>query len=375
MFDAETLGAIGRLAERLKCSAAALQAVAEIESAGKVFALVKGKQEPLIRWEGHYFDKRLAGEERARARAEGLASPKAGGVPNPASQAKRWEIVARAAKINRQAALESFSIGLGQVMTAHWEWLGFKSVDDLIKLARSGAAGQIELMAKFIDKAGLADELRRLDFTAFARGYNGPGYAKGGYHKKMAAAYQRLSGEKPVSKATGMLRMGSSGARVLELQKLLVRAGYAVTADGEYGPSTRDAVKAFQKAEKITADGVAGPETVRRLEAFKQSPDEDLGSKGVTETKEAKEAVKGGGVLVLIVAARDQIAETATWLTGIEAETAQTLANALMAGSGLIGVGLAAYAVWGWIRSKRTDEGDVAPVTADAPEDVDAVLA
>ncbi|MCF6120547.1 N-acetylmuramidase domain-containing protein [Mesorhizobium muleiense] len=375
MFDAPTLRAIGELADRLKCPAAALQAAAEVESNGQVFAMVKGKQEPLIRFEGHYFDARLKAADRAVARAQDLSSPVAGRVKNPAAQAKRWELVTRAAKINRQAALESFSIGLGQVMTAHWRKLGFNSVDDMIKLARAGAAGQIDIMARYIDKFGLADELRRLDFPAFARGYNGAGYKKQGYHLKMAAAYRRLSGSPPVSASTGMLRMGSNGARVRALQTLLVRAGYTVNVDGDYGPSTRDAVRDFQKAQKLAPDGVVGPETLRRLEAWKQGAAEQPGEQPVTEVPEVKDATKGGGLLVLIIAARDQVAETASYLTGIEADTAQTVANVLLAGSGAIGLGLAAYAVWGWIKSRRTDEGDIDPDAAAEVSAPDPVLA
>jgi len=369
MFDAQTLAGIEKIAARIKVEPAALQAVAEVESAGQVFALVKGRQEPVIRWEGHYFDRRLKGAARDRARAEKLASPKAGAIKNPASQAKRWDLVTRASKIDRQAALESFSIGLGQVMTAHWKVLEFAEVDDLIKEARRDALGQLELMVKYCAAFGLIDELQRLDFSGFARGYNGPGYRKDGYHLKMAAAYKRLSGRPAVSKATGMLRMGSSGARVRELQGLLLRAGYAVKVDGDYGPSTRDAVKGFQRSQKIKADGVAGPETFRRLEALKVAPDEKIGQQKPTDVKEVKDAAGGGVVLTLVISLRNQIAETAAALTGIEAETAQTVANVLMAGSGLIGVGLAAYAVWGWIKSKRTDEGDVEPAEAAGADD------
>lgn len=374
MFDQATIAAIGDIAARLDVQPAALQAVAEVESAGQVFARVKGKDEPLIRWEGHYFDKRLPAAARAVARREGLASPKAGGVPNPASQVARWSLVTRAAKIDRQAALESFSIGLGQVMTSHWSWLGYRKVDDLIALCRRDAAGQVEVMARYIEKAGLADELRRLDFTAFARGYNGKGFAKNAYHKKMAAAYQRISGETPVSAATGMLRMGSKGARVRELQTLLIRAGYAVTADGDFGPATRDQLKAFQKAQRIAADGVAGPETMRKLEAFKQAPDEKPGEQPINEVPAVKEATKGGGLLVLVVAIRDQIAETAGYLVGVEADTAQTLANWLLAGSGAIGLGLAAYGLYGWWKSRQTDEGDVEIVERQVVLAADAVL-
>ena len=160
MFDADTIGVVEEMAAKHELAPAAPLAVAEIESGGKVFALVRGKKEPLVRWEGHYFDRRLKGVKRTRARKEGLASPTAGAIPNPKDQVERWAMVARAAVIDRQAALESFSIGLGQVMTSHWKWLGFDSVDELIKLARSGVAEQIELMVRYIVKAGVSDDLR-----------------------------------------------------------------------------------------------------------------------------------------------------------------------------------------------------------------------
>ncbi|TIS37488.1 N-acetylmuramidase domain-containing protein [Mesorhizobium sp.] len=373
MFDASTLHAIGELADRLKCSAAALQAVAEVESNGQVFGLVKGKQEPLIRFEGHYFDARLTAADRAVARTQGLSSPKAGAVKNPTSQAARWVLLTRATKIDRQAALESISIGLGQVMTAHWKKLGFASVDDMIKLARSNAAGQIDIMARYIDKFGLADELRRLDFSAFARGYNGPAYKKQGYHLKMAAAYKRLSGVQPVSASTGMLRMGSSGAQVRALQTLLVRAGYAVRADGDYGPSTRDAVRDFQKGQKITADGVAGPETLRRLEAWKQAPEEEPGKQGVTETPEAKEGLGGlvGGAGVEVARqAVDQAAEKTSWIPGLE-----WISGILSVMAVLLVLGGLAWIAWGWWKSRRTDEGDIDPDGATEAPAPDSVLA
>jgi hypothetical protein len=265
----------------------------------------------------------------------------------------------KAARIDKQAALESISIGVGQVMTAHWAKLGFADVTEMIAEARKGAAGQVEIMARYIAKFGLVDELRRLDFSAFARGYNGPGFRKYGYHLKIAEAYARISGEAPVSAATGMLRMGSKGAKVRELQALLVRAGHPVKVDGDFGPTTRDAVRSFQKANRIRVDGVAGPDTFRRLEAFKVSPDEEIGAQPATEVKEVRDAAKGLGPIAVIMSIRDQIAETAGWLLGIDADAAQTVASVLMAGTAAIGVGLAAWGLLGWWRSRQTDEGDV----------------
>ena len=191
MFTQETISEITAVAREIGIEPAALLAVAEVESGGKAFASVEGRLEPLIRFEGHYFDRRLSGEVQARARAEGLASPNAGVVANPASQAARWELLERAAAIDRKAALESVSWGLGQVMGAHWAWLGYASVEALAGEARDSVAGQARLMARYIGKAELQAALAGHDWHAFARGYNGPAYRRFGYHTKLAAAYKR----------------------------------------------------------------------------------------------------------------------------------------------------------------------------------------
>lgn len=358
MFDKPTLEAIGRIATRLGVEPAALLAVAEIESGGVAFAMVRGKAEPLIRWEGHYFDKRLKGDQRETARRQGLASPDAGAIPNPKGQAIRWErLFLPATKISQLAAFESTSWGIGQVMGAHWRVLGFDKPGEMLTMVRSGVVGQVEVMARYIEKFALADELRRLDFPAFTRGYNGPGGIKAGYHNRMAESYRRWSGGNvPVSTATGMLRMGSKGAKVRELQALLVRAGHSVKVDGDYGPSTRDAVKRFQVTVGIAGDGVAGPETFRKLEAFRATPDEAPGTQSATDVKEVRDAAKALGPLAIVMSVRDQLAETATGLLGIDVAAAQTVASALMVTTGAIGVGLALWGFIGWWKSRQTEE-------------------
>nr|WP_281361833.1 L,D-transpeptidase family protein [Nakamurella aerolata] len=65
-----------------------------------------------------------------------------------------------------------------------------------------------------------------------------------------------------------LLKTGSSGTEVQQLQQQLLDLGYWLeTADGNYGQTTQQAVMAYQKAAGIPADGVAGPQT---LEAIKQ---------------------------------------------------------------------------------------------------------
>lgn len=267
MFNDETRTEIERVAVRIGVEQAALLAIAEVESAGKAFATVGGRKEPLIRFEGHYFDRRLPAEKRAGAWAAGLADPKAGAVKNPSAQAARWALLARAAAIDHKAAHESVSWGLGQVMGAHWAWLGYADVDALVAEARAGIGGQTALMARYIDKAGLTDAIRKRDWAAFARGYNGPDYKRHGYDRKIAAAYAKYAAGMPVEVGRPVpLRTGSRGDAVRDLQARLTHAGYVVGQDGIFGGETERAVRAFQTAQRLPVDGIAGPAMLAALE-------------------------------------------------------------------------------------------------------------
>lgn len=189
MFTKDIINAVQMIAFEHGLDPAALLAVAEIESGGKTAYVINGKAEPAIRFEGHYFDRRLTGKTRMHARAAGLAHPSAGKIRNPASQIDRWALLERAVKINRKAALESTSWGLGQVMGAHWQWLGFANIDELVTLARSSVSGQIMLMTRFILKAGLKEKLHTQNWQHFAKSYNGINYASNQYDLKLESAW------------------------------------------------------------------------------------------------------------------------------------------------------------------------------------------
>ena len=187
----DVLAAAGTVAAETGVPATALLAVAITETNGVAFAAFDGRREPLIRFEGHYFDRLLGGDARRRARAAGLAAAKAGAVRNPASQAARWRLLDRAAAIDAAAAYASTSWGLGQVMGAHWKRLGFASPDALAAEARASAAGQFRIMAAFLRLGGLDRQLAERRFAAFSRGYNGPGYARNRYDKTVEANFAK----------------------------------------------------------------------------------------------------------------------------------------------------------------------------------------
>jgi hypothetical protein len=73
----------------------------------------------------------------------------------------------------------------------------------------------------------------------------------------------------PVMTKPPLLKKGSKGNSVVQLQKLL-----NIKQDGDFGPKSVAAVIAFQKAHKLKADGIVGPSTWAALEkGKKQEPD------------------------------------------------------------------------------------------------------
>lgn len=61
------------------------------------------------------------------------------------------------------------------------------------------------------------------------------------------------------------LQVGDQGSDVAEVQAELVRIGYDVVPDGDFGPATVEAVKYFQAAHGMDADGTVGPATYEAL--------------------------------------------------------------------------------------------------------------
>lgn len=270
MLTKDTIQDIAAVAREFNLEPAALLAVVDVESGGQVYAVIDDKPEPLIRFECHYFDRRLTPEKQLRARADKLASPIAGKIPNPRTQSGRWRLLERAAAIDRTAAYESVSWGLGQVMGSHWKWLGFDSVDALVEEARSGADGQARLMARYIEKAGLAEALTARNWNAFARGYNGPDYRRYRYHTRIATAFQRYRSLNTEAEPE-TLKLGDRGLAVRRLQVDLIHHGHPLKADGQFGRRTERAIREFQRIHGLLPDGIAGDDVRELLVARPQS--------------------------------------------------------------------------------------------------------
>lgn len=265
-MDKNVIDSVDKLADSYGVEDAAAFAVFDVESAGVAYWNVNGKLLPAIRFEGHYFYARLNDDvQRAAAVAQGLASPKAGAIKNPTSFGARYAMLERAKAINPKAALESVSWGLGQVMGANWDSLGYTSVDDLVKAAQT-VDGQVEMVFRFIQVNGLVDEVNRNDWLGFAKVYNGP--KQKNYDKKLAAAYKKYSG-------TGTPK----DDEIILMQKMLNAVGdYKLKLDGVNGNDTKAAIRDFQLRNGLLSDGIYGPITRTQLEKvyLKKSSDNNL---------------------------------------------------------------------------------------------------
>jgi len=85
------------------------------------------------------------------------------------------------------------------------------------------------------------------------------------------------SGSSAPTAATGhpTLYQGTQGPAVSEMQRALAQAGFnpGGGADGVFGPQTRNAVMAFQRANGLAVDGVCGPQTWGALtSSFQPAP-------------------------------------------------------------------------------------------------------
>ncbi|QIG67788.1 endolysin [Rhizobium phage RHph_Y38] len=353
--------AISNCANVLQVEYATLAAVVQVESNGVLGAWINGRLEPIIRYEGHYFDRLCNPAKRDAARKAGVSSPEAGKIANPKSQEDRWKLVLKAAQIDKDAAFQSCSYGIGQVMGSHWSALGYPSLDDFLRKVRSGFEGQLEVMAKFIIKNGLVDEMRNRDFSGFARGYNGPKYRKYKYDTAMASAYAANGGNNGIaSHVDGTLRLGSKGAGVRDLQALLRSAGYNVTVDGDFGQSTKKAIKQFQQDHGINIDGLVGPKTQQALSAYRDNVPAKPGIQSLMGNSTVQKAVAGGiGAPALIKGAKDTVQGYVNDLGQYEflsplVQNLNTIMGVLTVAGIAVGIGVAIYK---WRESKQTYTG------------------
>jgi hypothetical protein len=115
---------------------------------------------------------------------------------------------------------------------------------------------QLASVVSFIQKSRLDRHLQTHNWTAFARGYNGPSFAKNHYDVRLRGEFQKLS--------VGMLPDIELRAAQLYLTFLGDEPG---PVDGVPGPRTRSALREFQLREGLTPTGNVSDRVLELLEA------------------------------------------------------------------------------------------------------------
>lgn len=177
-------------AERIGCEVEAVMAVAAVESQGGGF---NPDGTPKSLFEGHWFSKLTKGVYDASHPT--ISYPKWTrefyGKTWQAEQARLQEAIA----LDRPAALMSASYGVFQIMGLNHAYCGFPGPDSFYTAMCKDENEQLAAFTSFIISKGLGDELKSKDWAAFAKQYNGPGYAENKYDIKLAAAYAKAKGQ------------------------------------------------------------------------------------------------------------------------------------------------------------------------------------
>ncbi len=181
------------VAEELGVEVAAIKAVVEIE-AGKSHNGFWSENKPLINFDLTMFRK-MAAKNKVGLASAAKNYPVIFSRPNAAKygsqQAGQQARLDAARKVHDLSAIEGTFWGMFQIGGFNWKKCGASSPDEFVELMSRSERDQLELFARFITNTGLLKHLKNKNWAAFANGYNGPGYAKRGYHTRMAAAYNR----------------------------------------------------------------------------------------------------------------------------------------------------------------------------------------
>jgi len=177
-----------KAATTLGVDVASIKAVASVESSGSGF-LSNGK--PKILFEGHWFSK-LTKRKYDKT--------------HPTISYKRWtrkyykkEGVEEYGRYNSAkaldvtAAMKSASWGKFQIMGFNHKAAGYSTVEDFVKDMHKSEGHHLLAFVQFLKSEKLDVPLKSKSWAAFAKGYNGPEYAKNKYDIRLKQAYKAFS--------------------------------------------------------------------------------------------------------------------------------------------------------------------------------------
>ncbi|HWT38067.1 MAG TPA: N-acetylmuramidase domain-containing protein [Paraburkholderia sp.] len=226
------------VAHQLAIDVQSLWALLTVETRG--FGFLPDRR-PKILYERHIFHKRTGG--RFSAANPDISSSNPGGYQGGAAE---YDRLMRAIRLDRQAALESTSRGLPQIMGFNARTLRYLNAEEMIQNFINDEDTQLQGANRFISSnAALSAALRQKDWARVAFFYNGADFQKNQYDRKLAHYHDLFN-----IKGTPSIEIRAAQAR-------LTYIGFEPGGiDGVVGNGTRTATIAFQRAKQlnVTAD-------------------------------------------------------------------------------------------------------------------------
>jgi len=239
-----------RACDALGVGLSELWTVLAVETKGFGFLV---DRRPQILFERHIFHKLTQG--RHDAGNGDVSNQESGGYAGGSKEYPRLE---KAMQLDHDAALQSTSWGVGQVMGFNHKLVGFPNVEAMVDAMVQNENMQLLAAANFIKNNDLSAALQRQDWRAFAKGYNGADFKKNEYDIRLAKAHAEYKQALP-------------DLSLRTAQAALTYLGFSPgPIDGILGRRTMDALTAYQKLARIPQTGALDPTTENKLlaEAF-----------------------------------------------------------------------------------------------------------
>jgi hypothetical protein len=229
---------IDAAASACNCPQPELWAVISTETSGCGYLR---DRRPKILFERHIFSRLTDGVFDADD--PDVSQPTAGGY-GP-SGAHQYDRLAAAIQLNEDAALQSASWGLGQILGENCKATGFAQAADMVKDMVESEDKQLLAMANFLKSRRLDDLLRAHNWAGFARQYNGPNYAANNYDGHLETFYAKYASSPPPD-------LKVRAAQIYLNYVGLLSGG----VDGVAGPTTAGAVRTFQSSTGAPQTGL-----------------------------------------------------------------------------------------------------------------------
>jgi hypothetical protein len=173
-------------ASKLKCEVAAIKAVCAVEAPKGGFL---PDDQVTILFERHKFYQFTKG--KFFKTNPDICNPKAGGYG--AAGQNQHNRLTRAVALDKTSALLSCSWGKFQIMGFNYKLAGFTTLQAFLNAMSTSEGEQLKAFVNFVIAASLDDELRRKDWSGFARSYNGESYKINNYDTNIEHAYKTLT--------------------------------------------------------------------------------------------------------------------------------------------------------------------------------------